>query len=120
MESLPDIEHAASDLAEVIGAGLLSDLKASVAFNLRNRPRSDYDAHPGLKQSVDDFGGLLYEFTGLPLQLCRLAALNQLLPSNRTAAALDTLRAFADDIRANRNRDRASTIIAAERRRRAS
>ena len=41
-----DLEEATSNLSTVIDAGLLSELKESVAYALRGRPRDDYAAHP--------------------------------------------------------------------------
>jgi hypothetical protein len=120
MDSLSELEGAANDLALVADNGLLGELKESIAYALRGRPRNDFEARPGLRQDVNEFAGLLQSFTGQPYQRCQLAALNQLLPGNRYAESLDTLRAFADKIREQSNRERATTIIAAERRRRAS
>jgi hypothetical protein len=116
MDSLAELESAASDLALVVDNGLLGELKESIAHALRGRPRDDYAARPGLKRDVQEFGSLLHDFTGLPVAFCEMAALNQILPGNRYAQSMDTLREFADSIRGQRNRERASTILAAERR----
>jgi hypothetical protein len=120
MDCIPDLNEAVAHLATVIEAGLLNDLKESIAYARRRRPRSDFDAFPGLRQAVENFADLLNAYTGLPRQLCKLAALNHFHPRNRDAVALATLRAFADEIREGRNHERASTILAAERRRGAS
>lgn len=111
MSILHEIDQAVADLQTVVDAGLLSDLKESIAFTLRGQPRSDYDAYPGLRRNVDEFAGLLGDFTGLPLQLCRLAALDQLLPHNRNRQSLEVLHEFAERIREQETKRQAASII---------
>lgn len=115
--SIPDIDQAAADLAAVFDAGLIGELKESIAYARRGLPRNDFEARPGLKYDVEFFGGLLAEWTGLPLQLCKLAALNQLLPGNRHAVALELLTEFADRARGQAINDIADAKIRRERRR---
>jgi hypothetical protein len=115
---LADLEQATADLMLVCHEGLLRELKESIAYALRGQPRTDWEAHPGLKANVDEGGELLHLFTGLPLELCKLAQLNQLLPSNRSRQSLDVLRDFADRIRAEEATRRAANILDIERRRR--
>lgn len=106
-----DLKQATADLALVVNEGLLSDLKASIAYSLRGQPRDDYAPYPGLKHNVEEFAGLLQSFTGLPWQLCRLAALDQLLPNNRNRQSLEVLHQFAEDIRSQQARDRGTRLL---------
>ena len=119
MDSMFDLEQITADLAKVVDAGLLKDLKEEIAYAMRGRPRNDFDTPEGLarKRDIEGYGDLLAAWTGLPLELCELAALHQLLPGNRNRTALEVLRAFADRIEAKAAQETASTILAAERRR---
>ncbi|MCC6492587.1 MAG: hypothetical protein IT424_06160 [Pirellulales bacterium] len=114
---IPDLNRAVDDLQTVLDAGLLIDLKEEVAYARRGRPRDPFDEMPWLKASVEGFGDLLADFTGLPPALCKLAALNQLMPGNRQRTALEVLREFADRILSQANQANAATLLAAERRR---
>ncbi len=119
MDLILDLGRITTDLARVVDAGLLSDLKEQIAYALRGRPRDDFETPQGmaLKHEIKSYGDLLACWTGLPLALCELAALNHLLPGNRQRTALEVLREFADRLEANAARQTASTILAAERRR---
>ncbi len=118
-DSTFDLERITAELAKVVDAGLLTDLKEEIAYALRGLPRSDFDTAQGLAQerNVKGFGDLLSCWTGLPVELCELAALNQLLPGNRHRTALEVLREFANRLKADAVQQKASTILAAERRR---
>ncbi len=115
--TIPDLDQAAADLAEVFDAGLVNDLKEEIALARRGLPRNDFDAYPGLKFDVQVFGDMLADFTGQPQALCKLVALHQLLPGNRHRQAMDILHDFAERHRAAKNQQKASSILQFERRR---
>lgn len=117
MDSIPDLDVAVADLQLVFDCGLLKELREDIAYGMRGRPRDDFEAFPWLRYDVDTFAGLLAEFTGLPLQLCELAAIRHLLPECRSRNALDILHRLAEKLRADEQQARTATILAAERRR---
>lgn len=117
MESIPDLDVAVADLQKVFDYGLLNELKEEIAYGMRGRPRDDFEAFPWLRYDVDSLAGLLADFTGMPLQLCELAAIRHLLPECRSRNALDILHRLAEKLRADEQQSRTANILAAERRR---
>ncbi len=117
MDSIPDLDVAVADLQKVFDYGLLDELRRDIAYGMRGRPRDDFEAFPWLRSSVDSFAGILADFTGLPIQLCELAAIRHLIPECRSRNALDILHRLAEKLRADEEQSRTATILAAERRR---
>ena len=116
MDIIPDLDVAVADLQKVFDYGLLKELKEEIAYGMRGRPRDDFEAFRWLRYDVDSFAGLLADFTGLPLQLCELAAIRHLLPECQSRNAMDILHRLAEKLRADEEQAR-TTVLAAERRR---
>lgn len=117
MNCIPDLDVAVADLQKVFDYGLLNELRLEIATAMRGRPRDDFEAFPWLRRDVDDFAGMLVEFTGMPLQLCELAAIRHLLPECRSNDALGILHRLAERLRADEEQARTTNVLAAERRR---
>jgi hypothetical protein len=117
MDSIPDLDVAVADLQKVFDYGLLNELRRDIAFGMQGRSRDDFEAFPWLRAKVDYFAQLLVEFTGMPLQLCELAAIRHLLPECRSRNALDILHRLAEKLRADEEQARTTNVLAAERRR---
>lgn len=117
MDIIPDLDVAVADLQKVFDYGMLDELRRDIADAMRGRPRDDFEAFPWLRRDVDYLASLLAEFTGMPLQLCELAAIRHLLPECRSNNAFDILHRLAEKLRADEHQSRASNFLTAERRR---
>lgn len=93
MEYSSELAGAIDALARIQQAGQLPELERAVAA-ATSGPREDLDRWPDYLLAVDELARVASRLFGWPIEECRRAAAERILPSTRRRTVMEVIRGF--------------------------